>query len=595
MDDLVRLQYLVSGKGRPDLSLIRQKISSIFDTDLVKLRVSQLEGLASVAKFRRAFCSMGVGEGKTYVSFLAPIVARSHRALLMLPSNLIEKTIKLAIPEIEKNFNLKLDWCCLSGMSQTSRRNMMNKHRITIFPYSFLSVEDTEELLELSKADMIISDECHSLKDYGSAKTKRFMKYIEKYPDCDLVFMSATSVQTTILDYHHLITHCLKHLSPLPHDRNLAYEMQEVIAHDQYKKVAISKFFCNLAPKLKMSYGENLVNVELCRNFMRELFASSPATVLTENQSVSCSIFIDVIEMQMPDKLASVIKEIQETWCTPSGDELEDYLSVHNLLTQISSGFYYRLFWEPGTPEWVINNWRKRNEFVSAVRKFIKQRHRTRLDTPGLVERALEKDISTVSRVQPEYSAWKKSFVIGQELTERTRERIWESLYKIDEAVKWAKKFKHGIIWYKWDEVGLKLKEFIPYATYCPAGVDVFELNKSGILICSLAHAEGQNLQHHNRCLIFDIPESGADMEQLIGREHRQGQKEDCVFVDILVANVIDKANLKKVYLQSKYLHQTNQQQKFIIADWSTDEYVKSKPNGDDSPDIFELANRVSN
>lgn len=589
MDDLTRLRILLDGKSKPDLSGLSKAIGEIFDTDKIKLRKSQKDFLAIITKYRRGFGALGVGEGKTPISFLAPILARSHRALVMMPANLVDKTIKINIPDIESWFNLKLDWCSLAGKSQHQRRHLMNKHRITIFPYSLLSTEDTEDLLAMSNADLIVCDESHSLKDEDSAKTDRFLKFIDKNPNVGLICMSGTIIDKSLFDYWHLICRSIKHLAPIPFEKSIVQEIQDVTDYSLHKKVAPSKFLCKLAPELKASYGEYLVDVEKTRAWLRVLFKSSPATLLTENQSVNCSIFINVIEVDTPKPLLDKINEVKKTWCTPSGDELEDNLSIIQLLQQLSSGFYYRLYWGEDVEPWVLANWKAENELKREIRHWIRWRKRSKLDTPGLVKKALESRVPTVKSMQEFYDKWKASFEPGKTLTERTRARVWESDYKINEARKWASTVKNGIIWYGWDESGLRLSESMPNAIYCPANVDVLQLTKSGILICSLAHAQGQNLQHHCNNLLFDLPDNGAEMEQLIGRTHRQGQMADCVNVDILVANDIDKNILKKIYLQSKNLHVSNQQQKFIIADWSTDEYVKLKDklSIDDTFDVF--------
>lgn len=577
MDDLTRLRILIEGKNKPDLSPLAEEIGKIFNTEHGQLRESQKLFFAEIAKYRRSFVCAGVGEGKTIMSLGAALVTRSHRTLLMMPPNLVDKTIKDGIPTMERMFHLKLDWCSLLDKSQHQRRQLLDKHRITIFPYSLLSTEDTDDLLELSNADLIVCDEVHSLKDENSAKTDRFLKYLDKNPNVGFIGMSGTIIHKSLFDYWHLICRSIKHLAPIPFEKSIVYEIQDVIAYNNFSKVAPSKFLCKLNPELKASYGEYLVDVDKTREWMKTLFKSSPATILTENQTVNCSIFINVIEVKMPKPLEEIVKEVNKTWCTPSGDELEDNISIIQLLQQLSSGFYYRLFWQENTETWVIDNWRLRNTVIKEIRHWIRWRRRPKLDTPKLVERALSQKVSTVKSLQEFYDAWLASNKKDVIPPQRERDRIWVSDYKILEARKWAKRVKDGIIWYKWDEVGEELHYRMPDAVYCPAGTGIDKLNKKGILICSLAHAEGQNLQHHSNNLIFDFPDKGAEVEQLIGRTHRQGQLADCVTVDILVANDVDKNILKRLYLQSKNIHLSSQQQKFIIADWNTDEYAKYK------------------
>jgi hypothetical protein len=565
MDDLTRLKILLEAP-KPSTKNIEEGIASCFNSKHITLRPCQVEYLAGLVQYRRVFGSIGVGHGKTLISILASVVTRSYRALLFVPSNLVGQLTKIDIPQFEKWFHIKLDWCSLQDKSQHQRRNLMNKHRVTIFPYSILSTEDTTDLLELSNADLIICDECHYLKNFGNAKITRFLDYIDKYTDCSLCFMSGTIIRKSIMDYHHLITRGLKHLSPLPHDNQLALDIDELISYKNFKKVDSSKFLCKLAPQLKAGYGEYLVNVEKAREFMTHLFDCSPATVRTENQSVDCSLFINPIEMKKDPAITEHLKKLGEEWETPDGDLLEDYLSLTNASKQISSGFYYRLYWKEDTEDWQIDHHKKRVLLVNTIKKWIRYRHRIKLDTLGLVEKALERGDPEVHSLQQVYKDWKDS--IKGIVQERSRESIWLSDYKIREAKKWALENKKGIIWYEWDAVGLELAQAIPNSVHCPAEADIELLRQNKILICSFAHAEGKNLQHLSKNLLLDIPSSGALMEQLIGRTHRQGQEADCVEVDILVANPEDKELLKTVYRQSKNLNTIDKKQKFILADW---------------------------
>lgn len=576
MDDLTRLKYLLSGKGRPDFSHYSNEIKNLFNTKDFTLRESQVSGLTAALFYRRIFCAMGVGEGKTILSFFSFLVTRSSRGLLMIPSNLVEKTILQDIPKIEKLTGIKLDYCCIQGKSQHARRALMNKHRITIFPYSYLSTEDTKDLLELSKADLIVFDESHSLKVEDSAKTERLLYYLDANPSIGLIFLSGTIMDKSIMDYWHLISRSLKHFSPLPLEKSKAQGIQDAISWELYGEFARSKFLCDLEPELKAPFGENLVYIDKARKFMKRLFDSSPCTVRTENQSVNCSLLINVIQVEMPKELDAVMYNIKEEWESPDGDTFEDILTLVSMLNQLSSGFYYRLYWPEDTPEHVLVEFERRKKLNSAIRHFISRRYRPEIDTPGLVEKALELDDPRVKNLKPEYVRWRES--IYPEKVERVREIVWLSDYKIKAAVEWAKEKKNGIIWYDWVESGEALKKALPDATFCWAGCPVVLTENKGILICSIkSHGSGLNLQHHCENLWFDYPESGKEIEQLIGRTHRQGQTADCVNTDILVANPIDEAKLRKLYKQSGVLHTSNQYQKFIIADWRTDAYF----NGD--------------
>ena len=548
-----------------DYSEDYEKIKSIFNTENFKLKEAQYKSLAPISYFRRGFFSCGVGHGKTLISLLSPLVARAHRAILLVPSSLIPQLVEIEIPKYEKEFDLHFDWCSIAGKSQHQRRALMNTHRITIVPYSLLSSEDTYTLLEESKVDMIIADECQYLKNKDAARTKRLLKYLDRnHPS--FVCMSGTVIKTDLRDYWHLISRCLGKLSPLPFDWHSIVDMQDTISPDYEYEKKISPFFSRMFPEIA---NGQFVSVEGARKKVKDLFDWSPGTVRTENQSVDCSMEINVIDIPVCDEVEELLNKVEKTWETPYGDPIEEAIQQAAILSQISSGFYYRLYWPENTSKEILKEFEKQNDLKRSIRKFIKY-HRGTIDTPGLVMKNLEKRDRLVSQLQLEYDR-----INDWDLPDRLRETVDISQYRTDLAKNWAKKNKKGIIWYKWDASGPHLKKAIPSATFCPADCPIENIQQDGILICSFAHKEGKNMQHHNKNLLFNFPLNAADFEQLMGRTHRQGQMEDCVYYDILVSSEYEKNQLKKVIKQAKFLKDVDKEQKLLLADWVRPEYKK--------------------
>ena len=564
--EIERLRTLMSMEY--DYTKTYETIQNLFNTETFKLKEAQFQALAPISYFRRGFFSCGVGHGKTLISLLSPLVARSHRAIILVPSSLVAQLTEVEIPKYEKEFNLHFDWCSIAGKSQHQRRALMNAHRITIVPYSLLSSEDTFTLLEESKADMIIADECQYLKNKDAARTKRLLKYLDKnHPS--FVCMSGTVIKQDLRDYWHLISRCLGKLSPLPFDWNAIVDMQDTITPEYDFKKKMSPFFARMFPETRTdtTSNSNFVYVDEARKKIKELFDCSPGTVRTENQSVDCSMQVSVLNSTPPKELADMLQDIRTDWTTPFGDFIEDTLQQDSILSQVSSGFYYRLFWPDGTPKEVIKEFEKQNELKKNIRKFLKH-HRGGIDTPGLVMKALHIRDRGVSQLQSEFDD-----VDDWDLPERERETIHVSDYRIQEAKTWAKKKKKGIIWYKWDASGPQLHKAIKDATFCPADCPIENLQKNGILICSFAHKEGKNMQQHNQNYLFNFPSNAADFEQLMGRTHRQGQIEDCVYYDILECSAYEEDKLKKVVKQAKFLRDVDKEQKLLLADWTRTGY----------------------
>ena len=547
---------------------IYTQLQKMFDSENFQLREAQFKALAPISYFRRGFFSCGVGHGKTLISLLAPLVARAHRAILLVPSSLVPQLTQIEIPKYEEIFGLKFDWCSIAGASQHKRREMMNKHRITIVPYSLLSSEDTMVLLKESKVDMIIADECQYLKNAKSARTKRLLRFIDEF-NPSFVCMSGTIIKRDIKDYWHLIARCLGTLSPLPTEFYDITDIQDTIdPYNHYSKCQ-SDFFSKLFPKTVVS--GNIVDVEKARQSMKVLFDASPGTVRTENQSVDCSMEINVIELEPAKELQNDIKNCSEFWITPDGQDINEAIQQSALLSQIISGFYYKLYWPEGTEQEIIDEYNKQCELAKLIRDFIKY-YREGLDTPGLVMKALREGDRRVSSLAREFAS-----IDDWDLPERERETVHLSDYRIKFAQEWARKNikEGGIIWYKWDASGPELAKALPDATFCPADCPIENIQANGILICSFAHIEGKNIQHHSKNLLFNFPLNAADFEQLMGRTHRQGQEADCVYYDILISSDIQKGQLMNVMKQARYLNSVDKDQKLVIADWVQPEFKK--------------------
>lgn len=568
MSDIQRLHTLLDFEC--DFTETYDEIKSLFNSETFQLKDAQVKALAPIAHYRRGFFSAGVGHGKTLISLLAPLVARSKRAILLVPSDLVDQLTKVEIPKYEKEFNINLDWCSIAGLGQHKRREALNKKRITIMPYSLLSTVDTITLLEESKVDMIVADECQYLKVEKSPRTKRLMKFIDEFKPA-FVCMSGTVIKRNLKDYWHLISRCLGQLSPLPFDYHSLAEMQEVIDPYNDYPATLSQFFARLDPTLKITPSSDIVSVDKSRKFMKRLFDSSPGTIRTENQSVECSLQVNIIETELDEVTKKALETLEKTWTTPFGDEIEDALQFSAIHSQLLSGFYYRLYWPEDIEEWVIEEFNKINELKKEIRYFLK-RYKKGLDTPGLVFKALEARDKSVTQLFPFYDK-----VENWDLPDRNRDTITLSKYRIDDARKWADTHKEGIIWYKWDATGPLLAKAIPEATFCPAGTDIENLQKDGLLICSFAHTEGKNMQQQNRNLLFNFPLNAADFEQLMGRTHRQGQEADCVFYDIIVGSQKEKHYLKNVMKQAQFLNDTDKDQKLILADWAQPDYIGEK------------------
>jgi hypothetical protein len=163
-----------------------------------------------------------------------------------------------------------------------------------------------------------------------------------------------------------------------------------------------------------------------------------------------------------------------------------------------------------------------------------------------------------------------------------------KAFWLCDEATKfcvaWAKKNK-GIIWVNEVALGVRLQEEhgIPY--YAAQGLcgDKMIEDETGSCVASVAaNKEGRNLQYNFAAnLIVAPPTTGAAWEQMLGRTHREGQKEDTVTVDVGLGAYENWKVLQQARYEADFAERTGgQAQKLLFADW-------------DIPDANEVRKRI--
>src|SRR5262245_65169047 len=78
----------------PSASEVTDELTGLLRTSRGTMRLRPVQALAlhDLGVYGGAFCPIGVGEGKTLITLLAPYVLEAQRPLLLLPAALIEKT-----------------------------------------------------------------------------------------------------------------------------------------------------------------------------------------------------------------------------------------------------------------------------------------------------------------------------------------------------------------------------------------------------------------------------------------------------------------------------------------------------------------------
>lgn len=504
------------------------------------LRPLQAQLLADACTYNGLIGAVGVGQGKTLVSFLLPVVLGSKKPLLFIPAALVNKTKhELSI--------LKIHWKIPD---------------IEIWSYEKLSAKDGEETLLKLNPDLIIADECHKFKDFKAARTRKFLRFMRENTNTMFCGLSGTLTRKSILDFWHLSFLALRQYSPVPIREEDARMWAMVLDSETIqRKNSTGAFlsrpspgrlleFCDKDEILKTNDKYNLARIGVNRRM-----ACTPGFVISTKDTISCSLTIQYKNIDLPDKIQKYIQDMRSKFITPDGEELLCATDVWRHAKELQCGFYYRF--DPPPPDiWL----ERRKVWRSFVRSVLLQ------EKPGL-DSPLQ--VATSYKEHPKHLEWLE--VRSMYDPEKHRKAVWIDDYLLNNATDWMHKYK-GIVWVEHTAVGTRLQKISGYRYY-GGGIDdssdiLIAAQKGDPIIASIkAHGTGKNLQNYNQSLVLSPPPSGDVWEQLIGRTHRYGQEADEVNFYIYntcpeILECMGKARQDAQYIQ--YI--TGNEQKLLLA-----------------------------
>lgn len=491
------------------------------------LRPLQALALYELMQTEGGFYPLGVGTGKTLICLLAPVVLGLKRAIGLLPAALLEKTERERAA-YAKHFRVD--------------RTMQ------FVSYEMLGRTNAANLLEVKRPDGLITDESHRLKNAKAACTRRVARWMKEHPETKFVAMSGTMSKKSLRDFAHLLRWSLgpEH-APVPMTEGELEEWancldERVQPLQRVKPGAL----VHLAPGVKG--GDEL---SLARRCFQERLTKTPGVVCSLNGSqVDCALYIEGRLYDVNEATEANFRKLRDTWETPDGWALSEAAEVWAKARELAIGMHY--VWEPRPPEEWLN---ARRGWAKFVRDTL-SRSRT-LDSEKQVADACDSGDLPAD----EYREWmrmKPTFVINQKA-------IWHDDTVLDICAKWLAKEK-GICWVQHTFFGRELsrRTGIPY--YGQSGLDaqgnslvaLAESIKEGKskpvpVIASIAsNGTGKNLQAWHKNLIASCPTGGDQMEQIIGRTHREGQDADEVEVEILLGCVEHVAAWEQVTAEAK-------------------------------------------
>jgi hypothetical protein len=510
----------------------------------MQLRPIQARALMELLEHRALFGLIGTGHGKTLISFLAPVVLEAKRPLLLIPANLVEKTI--------------------DDMREMSRHWRIHPN-IHLLSYDKLSRVQYSTFLQNYNPDWIGADEAHCIGNPNSARSRRFYRFIKR---SNAVFtpLSGSFMRKGIKDMAYLMLAALRNKAPIPDNyedlESWHRALSEGIRDEHRVSPGVLFDFCTEEEKKLGIDGAR-------RGFMRRVL-STPGVVATNDSSTDIPLVISVRHIDVPLKIEDALKKLRDTGTLPTGDLVPSPLRLWDACRQVASGFSY--VWNPpAPPEWM----QARSEWFSFVRDTIKNPpNGYTCDSPLEVWNLCHQGKLNT----PTFSDWeniKRTF-------KPNPVPVWLSKFLVEDAEKWALE-TGGIVWVGYSSAYVKespdddeeaqdiesvFKDSFSKIPYFGPNDDKIMSYKGPCAASIRAHGTGKNLVQWNKALIMTLPSSGSTLEQLLARHHRVGQKSEEVEVFFYKHTEEIDAALETCKRDAKFVEATSgNRQKILYAD----------------------------
>lgn len=507
------------------------------------LRAKQALAISDAWHCRGGFFPLGVGEGKTLITFMIPYVLRAKRPALFMPASLQSKTAK--------------DW-------KEYRKNWLVPNNIQYVTYEWLGRVNAAPFLEEQRFDCLLLDEGHRAKNKKAACTRRLMRYVQDHPEVPVFILSGTMMRKSLLDFGHLIqwTHG-KDKAPVPATVN---ELQEWAAALDEKVNEWERYEPGALVRLNNNDIDQDTLTRARRGFQKRL-VETPGVVATigkDGERVDASIYVRAVKYD-PGVSEEDWFRLRKNMRTPDDWELTQAVDVWRHAKELALGLYYA--WDPRPPP----EWRKARKDWAAFVRDVLSRSRT-LDSELQVVQACDAG----KLPNDTLIAWR---AIKDTFKPNVVPR-WLNDNAINECIKWAK--EPGIVWTEHDLFARRLAEKSGLKYYrakgcTDSGEHVYDADTSKAVILSIdANKEGLNLQKMFRRMLYaSLPEGADVLQQSIGRLHRPGFDWDEVEIDILLGCKEHYQAWKRAYAAAEAIKDTTgADSKLLLADvdWPSDE-----------------------
>lgn len=509
-------------------------------------KVPQASTLYSIHKFGGAIVLMGVGTGKTLVSYLAPRAAGARKVVLLLrPADV--PTYHAEVAKYEKQFD-------------------PGDASVHIIPYSKLSDPRFSSILEEIEPDMIIGDEAQTLMN-KSARAGRFWRYCKAHPDTTLVMMSATLISGSIAGAALLSEYSLGVKSPLPHSGHHLEVWQRVLdPKERPSRDEVAWFEGKVTIPMKVDIHSHS-QIEAARIAAGRRFVQSEGVIFTPSSSTDVPLTIKRIHVPVPEEIDSAIHHVKTEMVTPNGEEvLTNDALVVTVQRMLACGFYNRWAWEEvggRDQDWLNRRGTWNRALAAEIRSFSRPAYDSEKLISDYILAECELQPELVNKTIKHNARWRWAEVEHKPAPPSVP--VWVDTFLIDEVLR-RYADKEVILWYSHKAVE---QELTRRGIEC-YGSGTFLDGPRRLVGASIAvHGTGRNLQAWDHAVVIEPPADGLVWEQLLGRLHRQGQTNpvqfDVFWTHDCMRKAIDNAVESSKFIQSMQMTP----QRLLSATWT--------------------------